>query len=77
MVGFRAYAARLGVDLGLGGWVRNRPDGRLEALVQGPVPATDEFLAFLREGPRAARVETVEAFEEAPSGDLPRFSIDA
>lgn len=75
MVGFRAYAARRADQLGLAGWVRNRADGRLETLVQGPLPAVLEYIEFLREGPPAARVEAVEVQEEAVGPGLPPFSI--
>ena len=77
MVGFRAYAARRADELGLQGWVRNRPDGRLETVAQGPLPAVLDYIAFLREGPPAARVERVEVDEEPPGSGLPPFSIDA
>lgn len=75
MVGFRAYAARRADELGLVGWVRNRPDGRLETLAQGFLPAVLEYIDFLREGPPAALVEEVQVEEEAAGPGLPPFSI--
>ncbi len=75
MVGFRAYAARRADDLGLVGWVRNRADGRLETLVQGPLPAVLDYVDFLREGPPAALVDGVQIEEEAVGPGLPQFSI--
>ena len=55
--------------LGVAGWVRNRPDGSVEAAFEGAPSAVDALLAFVRRGPRAARVEGVEAFEEPLAGD--------
>jgi acylphosphatase len=75
MVGFRAYAARRAGALGLLGWVRNRPDGRLETVAQGPLPAVLEYIDFLREGPPAAMVEEVQVEEEVVGPGLPPFSI--
>ena len=53
---------------GVAGWVRNRPDGSVEAVFEGPPEAVERLLAFCRRGPRAARVDTVEEVEEAPEG---------
>lgn len=46
--------------LGLGGWVRNRPDGTVEALVQGEEGAVRRMVEHMRQGPPAARVERIE-----------------
>jgi acylphosphatase len=54
-------AERAGVD----GWVRNLPDGSVEAVFEGPAEAVEELVAFCRRGPRGARVERV---EERPAG---------
>ncbi len=58
-VGFRAAAVRQAHALKLGGWVRNLPDGRVEALLQGPHGAVDQMLSWLLQGPPAARVNQV------------------
>lgn len=58
----RDEAARLGVT----GWVRNRADGSVEALVQGGSEALAELLAWARRGPPAARVEQVETAPPEP-----------
>jgi acylphosphatase len=46
--------------LGLAGWVRNRPDGSVEAVVQGPDEAVDALIAWARIGPPQARVARIE-----------------
>lgn len=65
---FRASCARLADDLGLSGWVRNLPEGDLEAVFQGPDPAVERILAWCREGPRQARVDAVDVRPEPPLG---------
>ena len=71
-VGFRAFAQRRAGELGLGGWVRNRPDGGVEAEAVGRDTDLSRFVAALRVGPRLAWVEDAaeEWFEsaEAPDG---------
>ena len=59
-VGFRWSAARQGEKLGLRGWVRNCSDGSVEAGAEGESEALDELEAWLRHGPRGARVDRVE-----------------
>lgn len=56
------------------GWVRNRPDGTVEAVFEGDPAAVEAMLAFCREGPRGARVDHVEIDDEAPEG-LTAFEI--
>ena len=62
-VGFRYAFADEARMRGLGGWVRNRRDGRVEALVSGPAPAVAAMLAWARVGPPAARVSSVDVEE--------------
>jgi len=57
-------------ELGVRGWVRNLPDGRVEALVEGDDAQLEEALAFLRRGPRSAAVERVEV-QDAPGEPAP------
>ena len=67
-VGYRRWAAREAERRGLGGWVRNRPDGTVEAVAAGERAAVEAFVAACREGPRGARVESVAA---TPGGAAP------
>jgi acylphosphatase len=59
-VSFRYYARQRASALGLSGWVRNRPDGTVEAEAQGPEEMVDRFIGWVREGPSLAQVERVE-----------------
>jgi acylphosphatase len=61
--------------LDLAGWVRNRADGTVEVLAQGPEPQLQALLRFLHQGPPGARVSAVETEWFDPS-ELPRpFTI--
>lgn len=59
-VGFRDALRAEALRLTLRGWVRNRTDGTVEALLEGPAPALDALTAWARRGPPAARVDRVE-----------------
>ncbi|MGB3271389.1 MAG: acylphosphatase [Xanthobacteraceae bacterium] len=70
-VGYRAWVAEQARSLGLGGWVRNRRDGSVEAVVDGPDAIVADMIARCRRGPVAARVDTID--EAAASDDLLRL----
>ncbi len=73
-VGFRVYVRKRATQLGLRGWVRNRPDGSVEAVARGPAAAIAHLRVILARGPMGARVDSV--IDEAPPTDLPdRFEI--
>ena len=61
--------------LALTGWVRNGADGSVEVLAQGPRPALEQLLEFLRRGPPAARVTGVETEWAAAKPALSKFEI--
>jgi acylphosphatase len=63
-VGYRAFVEREAIGLGLSGWVRNRHDGSVEAVLQGAPAAVDAMIALCRCGPRASRVDRVEIVGE-------------
>jgi acylphosphatase len=73
-VGFRWHARAKGQDLGLAGWVRNLPDGRVEAWLEGDEGAVRAMLAWLERGPPAARVTGLEIVERACEG-LTEFGL--
>jgi acylphosphatase len=60
---------------GVVGWVRNLPDGRVEAVAEGERPRVEALLAWCRRGPRLARVDGIEVAWEEPRGDLDSFDI--
>jgi acylphosphatase len=65
-VGFRDAMSSEAERLGVTGWVRNRADGGVEAVVQGSAEALEALLSWSRRGPPAARVERVECGLPAP-----------
>jgi acylphosphatase len=73
-VGFRFAARREAERLGVTGWVRNRPDGRVEAEVEGHEASVAAMLDWLATGPPGAVVERTDVAERAPTGE-PGFRI--
>jgi acylphosphatase len=71
---FRDTTMRRAVERGVAGWVRNNPDGTVEAVFEGDPDAVDAMVRFAHEGPRGAIVERVEVIEEEPEG-LTRFGV--
>jgi DNA ligase D-like protein (predicted 3'-phosphoesterase) len=67
-IGFRDATTRHAQQLGVLGWVRNSPDGTVQAHIEGPPAAVDELLAFLRAGPPQAQITTVDTEPTAPEG---------
>ena len=60
---FRAWTREQADRLGVKGWVRNCPDGHVEAHVEGETPAVEQMIQCLSEGPRAAKVEKVRIWD--------------
>jgi acylphosphatase len=71
---FRDSARERARAHGVAGWVCNRPDGAVEAVLEGSPDAVERVLRFLRSGPRQASVDDVEVHEEEPEG-LSEFSV--
>lgn len=67
-VWYRGSAQRAAVGLGLGGWVRNRSDGTVEAVAEGPEDAVEAFVQWCHRGPELATVEGVEVSVSEPVG---------
>lgn len=66
---YRATCRDVAAGLGLAGWVRNCPDGSVEAVAEGPQSAVDEFIRWCRKGPPAARVSSVRLEWETPQNE--------
>ncbi|MGA9162609.1 MAG: acylphosphatase [Actinomycetota bacterium] len=65
---YRATCARLARALGLAGYVRNLPDGRVEAVFEGPDDDVEEMVAWSRRGPDLAHVDDLNVVAEPPVG---------
>jgi acylphosphatase len=75
-VGYREFVRRAALRLNVSGWVRNRADGAVEALLYGPPPAVEALIAEMREGPRFARVDSLSVSEhEEAHHDSGRFVV--
>jgi acylphosphatase len=71
---FRETARRRAESSRLSGWVRNNPDGTVEAVFEGEEKAVERLVDWCREGPRGARVEWVDVAAEEPEG-LEGFAV--
>jgi acylphosphatase len=72
---FRDSTRQKAEELGLAGWVRNMPDGQVEALFEGPPEKVEEIVSWCKEGPQRASVENVDADFESAGGDLEGFEV--
>jgi len=73
-VGFRYAVERAANSRGVGGWVKNRVDGTVEAVFEGEREDVDALVEFCRSGPRGAEVRSVDVVEETADG-LPGFRV--
>jgi acylphosphatase len=71
---YRGWAVETARALGLRGWVRNRRDGTVEAVVQGEAESVRRFVERAKRGPPAARVDGIELGEATVREDLAGFS---
>ncbi|HBG14985.1 MAG TPA: acylphosphatase [Synergistaceae bacterium] len=74
-VGFRWRARRTAMALDVHGWIRNRPDGSVEAVLQGPSNLVDEMLDWVSKGPPGAVVMGITTSPCEADPDLPDFQI--
>jgi acylphosphatase len=72
---FRANTQRQAHLLGLSGWVKNRPDGRVETVFEGAHDKVDRMLAWCKTGHPPARVDHVDSTEEDADGSFTDFKI--
>jgi acylphosphatase len=75
-VGFRWFVEREAHILGIAGWVRNNPDGSVEVLAHGTRDQLSQLRARLHEGPRAARVDSVEESSANVTAEVSKFRIE-
>lgn len=74
-VGFRHFVRSKALDLRLTGWVRNLPDGRVEAVFQGSKENIEEMIRLSRKGAFLSEIENVEVEWEEESKELTSFEI--
>jgi acylphosphatase len=74
-VAFRHYTERAARENRVTGWVRNLPDGAVEAVFEGEQEDVDAQLAWCRRGPELARVEQIEVVKEEYRGEFATFSV--
>jgi acylphosphatase len=72
-VGFREFMRREAVRHGLTGWVRNRRDGTVEAVIEGDTAAVEALVAWAGDGPPSAQVTSIEV--EAADGAFEGFEV--
>jgi acylphosphatase len=68
-VGFRASVQQRARTRGVGGWVRNRPDGAVEAVFEGDPDGVDALVEYCRSGPRGSQVDHLDVDEEPVRGE--------
>jgi acylphosphatase len=73
---FRDTCRREARAAGVAGWVRNRPDGTVEAVFEGPEEAVRRMVDWCRRGPMYADVDRVEVHDEQPTGET-GFAVTA
>lgn len=74
-VGFRYHTYTMASQLGILGWCRNLSDGSVEIVAEAGEDRLDQFLAYVKEGPMFARVDTVKVRDLAEDERLHRFKI--
>ncbi len=68
-VWFRQSCRQEAEARGVGGWVRNLPDGRVEAVFEGTREAVTDMVSWCKSAPPRAEVHSVESYEETPAGE--------
>lgn len=74
-VWYRATTVEEAKKLGLTGWVRNLPDGRVQIVAEGPRESLERLIAWCHEGPPLAVVDEVKVVWEPYTGEFANFSI--
>ena len=74
-VGFRWSTLDVAHQLHVQGWVRNRTDGRVEVVAEAEEKILEQFIAFLWQGPRYAKVKNVEIEWSDATGEFTKFQL--
>jgi acylphosphatase len=72
---FRQSTKKKAQEVGVRGWVRNRPDGTVEIVAEGSIETVDRLATWCHHGPEMARVERVERVDEEPVGLPEGFDV--
>jgi acylphosphatase len=72
---FRVETQRAAEGFGVFGWVRNKRDGSVEAVFEGPQQNVDAALDWCRQGPRMSRVDKVDVNWQTYTGEFDRFDV--
>lgn len=72
---FRASAREQARARNLGGWVRNCPDGTVEAVLEGPADDVEEVVEWAHQGPKSAQVQNINVQWMEPKGDVQTFEV--
>ena len=74
-VSFRHYTRLEAQELGVTGWVANQPDGTVKVVAEGEKAQLEKLVSFLQEGPRMARVESVDLSWSEATGEFQQFGV--
>ncbi|WP_428234901.1 acylphosphatase [Gracilimonas sp.] len=74
-VGFRHFTKTKARSLGVKGWVRNLPDGRVEAVFEGDEKLVDQLIEKCKKGPRSAYVQSIDVEEEKSDESYTSFDV--
>lgn len=72
---FRHHTMKKAAELGLRGWVKNLPDGKVEAVIEGDPHSVDEMVSWCRSGPPSAHVSNLEVTREETTQEFDSFTI--
>jgi len=74
-IGYRSFTKKRATEIGLSGFARNLPDGRVEIIVEGDETRIHTFVERLKEGPWGSRVSNTEIRWEKPSTEFTTFEV--
>ncbi len=75
-VGFRYTAEKMALEIGLTGWVKNLPDGRVEMVCEGPREKIELLLERIQESPMGHHIQKTQRSWEAATGEFRDFNIE-